>query len=103
MVSPGREGENVVEAMRKHRKYNIFCLQHLLRIKEMSGEGKGRDAVAITALRQISHRDVHSSKMQGRITGDTSGLGFSVINPDEGETLCIAMPKSMQEAICKAG
>ena len=106
MVSPGREGGNMAAAMRKHRKdnaVNIFCLQHLLKIKERSGEGSGRYDVSIAALRQILHRDIHASEVQGRITGDASGLGFSVINPDEGEALCIPMPKAMQGAIRKAG
>ena len=55
MVSPGREGENEQAAIRKHRKdnaVNIFCLRHLLKVKDGTGDGQGpgRDTVSITAL-----------------------------------------------------
>ena len=93
-------------AIRKHRKdtdVNIFCLQHLIKVKEAGGEGQGRDAVALTALRPITHQDIHSSKVVGKITGDASKMGWSVLNPMMREAMAVHMPKPMQEAISKAG
>jgi hypothetical protein len=106
MVGPGRSGEDPKVAIRKHRKdndVNIFCLQHLIKVKEASGEGQGRDAVALTALRPITHQDIHSSKVVGKITGDASKMGWSVLNPMLREAMAVHMPKPMQEAISKAG
>ena len=106
MVGPGRDGENEGRAIQKHRKdnaMNIFCLRHLLKSKEEMGEGKGRDVVALTALRQITHQDIHSSQVVGRITGDASKMCWSVLNPMTGEALCIKMPPAYQHAIEHAG
>ena len=106
MGSPDREGENEQAAIRKHRKdnaVNIFCLKHLLKVKDGTGEGQGRDTVSLTALQVLTHKDIHNSKMRGRITGGAAKLGWSVMNPDEREALMIPMPKPMQDAISKAG
>lgn len=106
MVSPGRDGENEQVAIRKHRKdnaVNIFCLKHLLKVKDGTGEGQGRDTVSLTVLQAITHKDIHNSKVRGRIPGDATKLVWSVMNPDEREALMIPMPKPMQDAISKAG
>ena len=106
MVSPGSEGENEQAAIRKHRKdnaVNIFCLKHLLKVKDGAGEGKGQDTVSLTALQTITHKDIHNSNVRGRITGDAAKLGWSVMNPNEREALMIPMPKPVQDAISKAG
>ena len=94
--------------MHKHRKDNdveVFCLRHLLAVKDGAGEGQGRDVVALSALHPITHQDIHTSKVVGRITGDAHAnkLGWSVTNPDLGEAMAIPMPPPMQEAISKAG
>ena len=71
MVSPGREGDEEQAAIRKHRNdnaVNIFCLKHILKVKDGTGEGHGQDAVSLTVLQTITHKDIHNANVRESLT-----------------------------------
>ena len=105
-VSSARKGESKRKADRKHALDNhttLQCLEFNAEVKTISGEGSGEDAVPLSAITRQGYGALDSANVIGRICGDTSGLAWSIPNPDTREAIVMPMPPRPQGAISRAG